>query len=157
MANEAFVQSSKNDFNINGGQILLFYIDDILYGIEIQYVTEIIGMQPITVVPGVPEFIKGVINIRGKVVPVISIRHKINQPEIPYDEKTCIIVVELDELTVGLIVDRVREITTVLPTDTCSAPDFKSVNQNQYIQSIIDSNGEIKQLLDIHKMILEQI
>ncbi len=155
MANEAFVQSSKNDFNINGGQILLFYIDDILYGIEIQYVTEIIGMQPITVVPGVPEFIKGVINIRGKVVPVISIRHKINQPEIPYDEKTCIIVVELDELTVGLIVDRVREITTVLPTYTCSAPDFKSVNQNQYIQSIIDSNGEIKQLLDIHKMILE--
>lgn len=155
MANEAFVQSSKNDFNTNGGQILLFYIDDILYGIEIQYVTEIIGMQPITVVPGVPEFIKGVINIRGKVVPVISIRHKINQPEIPYDEKTCIIVVELDELTVGLIVDRVREITTVLPTDTCSAPDFKSVNQNQYIQSIIDSNGEIKQLLDIHKMILE--
>lgn len=155
MANEVYAQSSKNDFNTNGGQILLFYIDDILYGIEIQYVTEIIGMQPITVVPGVPEFIKGVINIRGKVVPVISIRHKINQPEIPYDEKTCIIVVELDELTVGLIVDRVREITTVLPTDTCSAPDFKSVNQNQYIQSIIDSNGEIKQLLDIHKMILE--
>lgn len=155
MANEAFAQSSRNDFNLNGGQILLFYIDDVLYGIEIQYVTEIIGMQPITVVPGVPEFIKGVINIRGKVVPVISIRHKINQPEIPYNERTCIIVVELDELTVGLIVDRVREITTVLPTDTCSAPDFKSVNQNQYIQSIIDSNGEIKQLLDIHKMILE--
>ncbi len=155
MANEVYAQSSKNDFNTNGGQILLYYIDDILYGIEIQYVTEIIGMQPITVVPGVPEFIKGVINIRGKVVPVISIRHKINQPEIPYDEKTCIIVVELDELTVGLIVDRVREITTVLPTDTCSAPDFKSVNQNQYIQSIIDSNGEIKQLLDIHKLIME--
>lgn len=155
MANEVYAQSSKNDFNTNGGQILLYYIDDTLYGIEIQYVTEIIGMQPITVVPGVPEFIKGVINIRGKVVPVISIRHKINQPEIPYDEKTCIIVVELDELTVGLIVDRVREITTVLPTDTCSAPDFKSVNQNQYIQSIIDSNGEIKQLLDIHKLIME--
>lgn len=155
MANEAYVQSSKNDFNANGGQILLYYIDDILYGIEIQYVTEIIGMQPITVVPGVPEFIKGVINIRGKVVPVISIRHKINQPEIPYDEKTCIIVVELEELTVGLIVDCVREITTVLPSDTCSAPDFKNVNQNQYIQSIIDSNGEIKQLLDIHKLILE--
>lgn len=153
MANE--VQTSKNEFNVNGGQILLYYIDDILYGIEIQYVTEIIGMQPITVVPGVPDFIKGVINIRGKVVPVISIRHKINRPEIPYDDKTCIIVVEIDELTVGLIVDRVREITTVLPTDTCSAPDFKSVNENQYIQSIIDSNGEIKQLLDIHKMILE--
>ncbi len=144
-----------NEFNTNGGEILLYYIGDVLYGIEIQYITEIIGVQPITVVPKVPEFIKGVINIRGKVVPVISIRHKINKPEIPYNDKTCIIVVELDELTVGLIADRVREITTVLPTDTCSAPDFKDVNQNQYIKSIIDSNGEIKQLLDVHKLILE--
>ncbi|MGN1480535.1 chemotaxis protein CheW [Porcipelethomonas sp.] len=155
MANEGYSQPVKSEFNTNGGQILLYYIDDVLYGIEIQYVTEIIGVQPITVVPRVPDFIKGVINIRGKVVPVISIRHKINRPEIPYDDKTCIIVVELNDLTVGLIVDRVREITTVLPTDTCSAPDFKNVNENQYIQSIIDSNGEIKQLLDINKLILE--
>ncbi len=153
--NEVYTQPSKNDFMVNGGQILLYYIDHVLYGIEIQYVNEIISIQSITVIPGVPSFIKGVINIRGKVVPVISIRNKINQPEIPYDDKTCIIVVELDGLTVGLIVDRVREISTVLPTDTCSAPDFKTVNQNQYIQCIIDSNGEIKQLLDIHKLILE--
>lgn len=155
MANEVYTQSAKNDFNTNGGSILLYYIDDVLYGIEIQYVTEIISMMPITAVPKVPDFIKGVINIRGKVVPVISIRSKINKPEVPYDDKTCIIVVELNDLTVGLIVDRVREITAVLPTDTCSAPDFKNVNENQYIQSIIDSNGEIKQLLDINKLILE--
>jgi len=155
MANEVYAPVQKNEFNTNGGEILLYYIDDMLYGIEIQYITEIIGIQPITVIPNVPAFIKGVINIRGQVVPVISIRHKINQPEIPYNDKTCIIVVELNDLTVGLIVDRVREITNVLPTDTCSAPDFKSVNQNQYIKSIIDSNGEIKQLLDIHKIILE--
>lgn len=155
MANESYAQVTKNEFNTNGGEILLYYIGDMLYGIEIQYITEIIGIQPITVVPEVPEFIKGVINIRGQVVPVISIRHKINQPEIPYDDKTCIIVVELNDLTVGLIVDRVREITNVLPSDTCLAPDFKSVNENQYIKNIIDSNGEIKQLLDIHKLVME--
>lgn len=155
MENEVYTQSSKNDFMTNGGQILLYYIDDVLYGIEIQYVNEIISIMPITPVPSVPSFIKGVINIRGKVVPVISIRNKINQPEVPYDDKTCIIVVELDDLTVGLIVDCVREIATVLPTDTCTTPDFKTVNQNQYIQCIIDSNGEIKQLLDIHKLILD--
>lgn len=154
MANE-LIQPQKNDFNINGGQILLYYINDVLYGIEIQYITEIISILPITVVPMVPEFIKGVINIRGKVVPVISIRNKINQPEIPYDDKTCIIIVEVNEITVGLIVDCVREISTVLPTDTCTAPDFKTVNENEYIKSIIASNGEIKQLLDIHKLILE--
>lgn len=155
MANEVNINLPINDINAEDGQILLYYIDNVLYGIEIQYVIEIISIQPITVVPCVPSFIKGVINIRGKVVPVISIRNKINQPEVPYDDKTCIIVVELEEMTVGLIVDSVREITTVLPTDSCSAPDFKTVNQNQYIQSIIDSNGEIKQLLDIHKLIME--
>lgn len=155
MSNEINVQPTKNDFNLSGGQILLYYIDGILYGVEIEYVVEIIGMQLITIVPGVPSFIKGVINIRGKVVPVISIRDKINQPEIPYDDKTCIIIVEVDDLTVGLIVDCVRDIETILPTDTCSAPDFKSVNQNQYIQCIIDSNGEIKQLLDIRRLVLE--
>lgn len=155
MSEEVYSQNTRREFNTNGGEILLYYINDVLYGIEIQYITEIIGIQPITIVPKVPEFIKGVINIRGKVVPVISIRNKINQSEIPYDEKTCIIVVEVDELTVGLIVDRVREITTVLPTDTCSAPDYKNVNENQYIQSIIDSGGEIKQLLDIHKLLME--
>lgn len=154
MANEV-IQTQKNEFNLNGGQILLYYIDNVLYGIEIEYITEIISIQPITVVPRVPDFIKGVINIRGKVVPVISIRNKINQPEVPYDDKTCIIIVEINDLTVGLIVDCVREISTVLPTDTCSTPDFKTVNQNQYIKSIIDSGGEIKQLLDIHKLILE--
>ncbi len=144
-----------NEFNTNGGEILLFYIDEVLYGLEIQYITEIIGIQPITVVPRVPNYIKGIINIRGKVVPVISIRSKINQVEIPYDDKTCILVVEHDDLTVGLIVDRVREITSVSPTDTCSAPDFKTVNENQYIQCIIDSNDEIKQLLDLQKLIME--
>lgn len=154
MANE-LNQPQKSDFNINGGQILLYYINNVLYGIEIQYITEIISILPITVVPHVPDFIKGVINIRGKVVPVISIRNKINQPEIPYDDKTCIIIVEVDDITVGLIVDCVREISTVLPTDTCTAPDFKTVNENEYIKSIIASNGEIKQLLDIHKLILE--
>lgn len=144
-----------NEFNTNGGEILLFYVSDVLYGLEINYITEIIGIQTITVVPKVPSYIKGVINIRGKVVPVVSIRNKINQPEIPYDDKTCILIVENDGLTVGLIVDRVREITSVKPTDTCSAPDFKTVNENQYIQSIIDSNGEIKQLLDLQKLIME--
>ncbi len=154
MANEV-IQTQKNEFNMNGGQILLYYIDDVLYGIEIEYITEIISILPITVVPRVPSFIKGVINIRGKVVPVISIRNKINQPEIPYDDKTCIIIVEINDLTVGLIVDCVREISTVLPTDTCTAPDYKTMNADQYIKSIIDSGGEIKQLLDIHKLILE--
>jgi purine-binding chemotaxis protein CheW len=154
MGNEVY-QTTKSEFNSNGGQILLYYIGDVLYGVEIQYITEIISVSPITIVPRVPSFIKGVINIRGKVIPVISVRAKINEPEIPYDDKTCIIIVDINDLTVGLIVDSVREISTVLPTDTCTAPDYKQANEDQYVKSIIDSGGEIKQLLDVHKMILE--
>lgn len=156
MANEQqpYQMTADNDFNKNGGQILLYYIDNVLYGVEIQYVNEIISVLPITVVPRVPQFIKGVINVRGKVVPVISVRNKINQPEIPYDDKTSIIIVEIEGMMVGLIVDSVREISTVLPTDTCTAPDVKGGSE-RYIKSTIDSNGEIKQLLDVHKLILE--
>lgn len=145
----------EKKFNINGGEILLFCVDNVVYGIEIEYVTEIIGIQPITIVPKVPDFIKGVINIRGKVVPVISVRKKINQPEIPYDERTCIIVVNLNDIIVGLIVDRVREVVTIKPSEICGALEYKNINVNQYIQSVIDSDGEIKQLLNIQKLILE--
>jgi purine-binding chemotaxis protein CheW len=142
-------------FHENGGEALLFVIDQTIYGIPIQYITEIIGVQPITIVPKVPYYIKGVINIRGKVVPVINIRDKIALPEIEYDERTCIIVVDIAEITVGLIVDRVREVVTVNPNDICSTSEYKSINQNNYIEAIIDSGGEIKQLLNIHKLIEE--
>ncbi|MDR0917633.1 MAG: chemotaxis protein CheW [Oscillospiraceae bacterium] len=142
-------------FHEHGGEALLFTIDQTTYGVPIQYITEIIGVQPITIVPKVPYYIKGVINIRGKVVPVINIRNKIALPEIDFDEKTCIIVVDVEEITVGLIVDRVREVVNVNPNDICSTSEYKSINQNNYIEAIIDSGGEIKQLLNIHRLIEE--
>jgi purine-binding chemotaxis protein CheW len=158
MAEELMTTASEKtltSFHEQGGEVLLFCIDQTIYGIPIQYITEIIGVQPITIVPKVPYYIKGVINIRGKVVPVINIRDKIALPEIEYDERTCIIVVDVEEITVGLIVDRVREVLNVNPNDICSTSEYKSINQNNYIDAIIDSGGEIKQLLNIHKLIEE--
>lgn len=142
-------------FLAEGGEVLLFQVDDNVYGIEIQFITEIIGIQPITVVPKVPSYIKGVINIRGKVIPVISIRKRFNKEEVPYTERTCIIVVDWNGLAVGLIVDRVREVLPVKPEDISLTPDYKKVNTNRYIRNIIDSNGEIKLLLDCQKLIIE--
>lgn len=146
-------EETLQSFQENGGEVLLFQIEKTVYGIPIQYITEIIGVQPITIVPKVPHYIKGVINIRGKVVPVINIRDKIALPEIEYDAKTCIIVVDVADITVGLIVDRVREVVTINPNDICSTAEYKSINQNNYIESIIENGGEIKQLLNIHKLI----
>ena len=142
-------------FNSDGGEILLFCIENLVYGIEIQYITEIIGIQPVTVIPKVADFIKGVINIRGKVVPVISARKKMRRPEISYDDRTCIIVVDIDEITVGIIVDRVRAVEQVSPESICSTVDYKKIKINQYVQNIVDSDGEIKQILNIHKFVME--
>jgi purine-binding chemotaxis protein CheW len=158
MSEETTVKTAESDlvnFHEHGGEALLFLIDQTIYGIPIQYITEIIGVQPITIVPKVPYYIKGVINIRGKVVPVINVRNKIALPEIEFDERTCIIVVDIEEITVGLIVDRVREVVNVKPEEICSTSEYKSINQNNYIEAIIDSNGEIKQLLNINKLIEE--
>jgi purine-binding chemotaxis protein CheW len=142
------------DFVTEGGEVLMFSIDDTLYGIEIKYINEIISIEQITIVPKVPDYIKGVINLRGKVVPIISVRRRFGKEEIPYDERTCIIVLEFDDGNhLGIIVDRVREVAIVRPEEICATPDCKNVNANRYIKNIIESGGEIKQLLNCEKLI----
>lgn len=146
-------EAQNNDFSTTGGELLLFLIDGCTYGIEIQYITEIIGIQQITVIPKVPDYIKGVINLRGKVVPIMSVRKRFGKEEIPYDERTCIIVIEWDGTSVGLIVDRVREVVTVTPDQISATPNSKNVNANRYIRNIIESGDEIRLLLDCCKII----
>lgn len=146
-------EAQNNDFSTTGGELLLFLIDGCTYGIEIQYITEIIGIQQITVIPKVPGYIKGVINLRGKVVPIMSVRKRFGKEEIPYDERTCIIVIEWEGTSVGLIVDRVREVVTVTPDQISATPNSKNVNANRYIRNIIESGDEIRLLLDCCKII----
>jgi len=146
-------EAQNNDFSAAGGELLLFLIDGCTYGIEIQYITEIIGIQQITVIPKVPDYIKGVINLRGKVVPIMSVRKRFGKEEIPYDERTCIIVIEWEGTSVGLIVDRVREVVTVTPDQISATPNSKNVNANRYIRNIIECGDEIRLLLDCCKII----
>ena len=86
------------------GKAMTFNIGDQVYGIEIQYVKEIIEVQRITKVPHVPPYIKGIINVRSKVVPIVDIRIRFGKPEIPYTNRTCIIILELGDVSVGIIV-----------------------------------------------------
>lgn len=150
MYNEITTQAMKE-----GTEVLVFYIEDVLYAIDIKYVVEIIGMQPITQVPKIPEYIKGVINIRGKVVPVMSVRKKFQLEEIEYTERTCIIVVELNDISVGLIVDGVSEVLTVDSGEICHMMDYRKSNKNNYISNVIENKGDNKLLLDIEKLVLE--
>ena len=95
------------------GQYLTFSVENESYGLEIIYVTEIIGIQRITEVPELPEYVKGIINLRGKIIPVMDIRLRFEKPFREYDEKTCIVVVEIQDISVGIIVDAVSEVITV--------------------------------------------
>lgn len=143
-------------YTADGIEILFFNIGESIYGIEIKYVNEIISVEQITVVPKIPDYIKGVINIRGKVVPIISVRNRFGIEEIPYDDRTCIIVLEFEDGDqVGIIVDRVQEVLIAKPSDISKAPDSKNVNANRYIKSIIEIGGEIKLLLDCDKLIAD--
>lgn len=151
---EEIYEGPKN-FATDGGKVLLFDLDDSVYGVEIQYITEIIGMQPITIVPKVPGYIKGVINIRGKVIPVMSVRRRFGKQEIAFDERTCIVIVEWEGTAVGLIVDRVREVLEVSAEDISATPDYKSVNANRYIRNIIESDDEVRLLLDCKALVME--
>ena len=144
------------DFASTGGEVLLFTIDGVIYGIEIKYINEIIGYEDITIVPKVPSYIKGVINIRGQIVPIISVRRRFGKEEIPPDERTCIIVLEFEGSNqVGIIVDRVREVTTAKPADICATPQHRNVNANHYIKYIIEDDSGIKLLLNCEKLVLE--
>lgn len=148
--------NTAKTYTSDGAEVLFFDIGETVYGIEIKYINEIIGIEQITVVPKIPEHIKGVINIRGKVVPVISIRKRFGMEEIPYDDRTCIIVLEFEDGNqVGVIVDRVHEVIVVKQSEISKVPDAKNVNSNRYLKSIINMESGIRLLLDCDKLIMD--
>ena len=135
-------------------EMLSFNVGDATYAIEIKYIKEIIEVEQITLVPKIPSHIKGVINLRGKVVPVISIRKRFEIEEIPFDSRTCIIVLEFEDgEQVGIIVDRVQEVVDVKSSDISQTPDSKNVNANRYIKSIVHFENNVILLIDCNKII----
>lgn len=135
------------------GKFLIFTIDKEDYGIEIKNVLEIVGMQPITAVPQLPEYIKGMINLRGKIIPVMDVRLRFKKEEIEYDDRTCIIIVQIDEIYVGLIVDRVSEVMNISEDEFAEVPEIGSNSKNKYISSIGNTKSGVKIILDCNKII----
>lgn len=139
------------------GKFLTFALAKEEYGIGILKVREIIGMMPITTVPRTPGFVKGVINLRGKVIPVVDLRLKFGMEEISYSERTCIIVMEIDSpsgpFSIGAVVDSVSEVLNIKGSDMEEAPNFGTKLNTDYILSMAKTNGALKILLDIDKVL----
>lgn len=136
-------------------KVLTFFIGEQIYGIEIPYVIEIIGVPTITRVPGIPSYIKGIINVRSKVVPVVNIRSRFGKEEIEMDDRTSIIIVAFNDVQVGLIVDEVLDVLSVSQKHIASTPELSGVNANKYINYILEMNDGIKLVLDIQKLIYD--
>ncbi|GAB6106545.1 chemotaxis protein CheW [Fusibacter bizertensis] len=135
------------------GKYLTFILGSESYGIGIEYVTEIIGILPITEVPELPIFIRGIVNLRGRIVPVMDMRLRFKKKFNEYDERTCIIVVDINDNSVGLIVDSVSEVTNISDNDIVDQPLLSSGTSNQYIKSIGKVGADVKLLLDCEKLL----
>lgn len=142
------------------GKYLTFTLAGEEYGIGILKVREIIGMMPITPVPLAPEFLKGVINLRGKVIPVVDLRRKFGMEEAQVTERTCIIVVEINgtgsQVPMGIVVDAVSEVLNVKASDIEQTPNLGGNLRADYILGIGKMDGGIKILLDIDRVLNTQ-
>jgi purine-binding chemotaxis protein CheW len=118
------------------GKSLTFFIGDIMYGLPLTNVIEIINVQPIAKVPGTPAYVRGVINLRGSIVPLVDIRLKFGQPEREYDDQTNFVITQLGDMQVGLAVDRVSNVVKAESVDISSLPEFSTVNTNRYMTSV---------------------
>lgn len=137
------------------GRYLTFSLGKETYGIEIKYVTEIIGIQAITEIPELPEYVKGIINLRGKIIPVMDVRIRFKKESREYNDRTCIIVVDINDIFIGLIVDSVAEVLTIPEGDIVEPPQMNRGFKNRYIKNIGRVENEVKLLLDCEKLLTE--
>lgn len=139
------------------GKYLTFTLSEEEYGIGILKIKEIIGMLPVTTVPQTPKFVKGVINLRGKVIPVIDLRLRFGMESIDYTERTCIIVVEIDgasgTVQIGIVVDSVSEVLNVKTEEIEDTPTFGTRLNTDYILGMAKMEGGVKILLDIDRVL----
>ncbi len=146
-------KASKDDAVVHeGGKFLTFFFDEEEYAIEILKVQEIIGVMPITAVPRTPSYLLGVINLRGKVIPVIELRARFGMESVDWTDETCIIVMQIAEAQMGMMVDKVSEVLDIAAGEIEDTPSFGAEVNTDYIMGIGKAEGKVRLLLDIDKV-----
>lgn len=141
--------------DLQKGQFMTFQTGREFFGIGISYVNEIIQMQPITAVPEVEDYIKGLINLRGKIIPVIDIRVRFKMEPLEYNDRTCIIVINVKSMSIGVIVEKIAEVITITDEDIVPPPTLgrRDSEQNKYVYGLARIGDSIKLLLDPEKLV----
>lgn len=137
-------------------KFLTFTLEKDVYGIDIIYVTEIIGIQSITEVPELPEYVKGIINLRGKIIPVMDVRARFKKELREYNDRTCIIVIDIKNISMGLIVDSVVEVLYIPDRDIVPPPELNKGYSNKYIKGIGKVGDEVKLLVHCDRLLNDE-
>jgi purine-binding chemotaxis protein CheW len=144
------------DESIEADKYLTYSIGEERFGLDIKFVDDIIGVQDITKVPNQPDYLQGVINLRGVIIPVIDIRVRFDKPFRTYDDRTCIIVINIEEAAIGIVVDTVLEVINI-PDDIIAAPPkFEEDVVTQYIKGIGNLENHVVIIIDCYKLIREE-
>ncbi len=141
------------------GMFMTFQTGKEYFGISISYVNEIVAMQPITAIPEVDDYIKGLINLRGKIIPVIDVRIRFKMDPIEYTDRTCIIVIDVKSTIVGLIVEKIAEVDTIMDDDIVPPPTLghREHEHNKYVYGLARTGDMVKLLIDPEKLIKEEV
>jgi purine-binding chemotaxis protein CheW len=146
--------------DLRSGKYLVFDLNGEECCIQVLKVREIIGVQDITAVPQTPAFVKGVINLRGKVIPVVDLRLKFGLPQQEYNQRTCIIVVQVEResrsMMMGIVVDSVAEVLNISAADIEDSPNFGQGVATPYLLGMAKIKGRVKLLLDIDEVMTSQ-
>lgn len=136
------------------GKYMTFKTNGEYFGIALKYVVEIVGIQKITAIPEVEDYIKGLINLRGKIIPVIDVRVRFKQEPLEYNDRTCIIIINVGETVVGLIVETIAEVVEIDDANIVPPPTLNPKNvRNQYVYGLGKVGDSVKMLLDPDKLI----
>lgn len=145
----------EEDDDTQKDKYLTFRLDQEDYGLEIRHVKEIISIQKITDVPDLPDFVKGVINLRGQVIPTLDLRLRFKLPPKEYDERTCIIITHMNEIPVGVIVDTVNEVLDIPAERIAPPPTVQKGVAHRFIQGLGRVGDDVKIILNAEKLLHE--
>ncbi|MBS4995871.1 MAG: chemotaxis protein CheW [Roseburia sp.] len=148
-------QEEVEEEDVRRGKYMTFQIGQDVFGIELKYVNEIIQMQPVTPIPEVEPFIKGLINLRGKIIPVIDVADRFGKEASPYNDRTCVIVIEVSGIEVGLIINSIAQVVSIEEQDILPPPNMAhgTAPQNKFVRGIGKMEDGVKLLLDPVKLL----
>ncbi len=155
---EELLEEFEDEQDAQKGMFMTFQMGEECYGIAITFVQEIVGIQPITAVPEIEDYIKGLINIRGKIIPVIDVRVRFKQEPFEYTDRTCIIVINVKSTIVGLIVDKIAGVITVDEREIILPPSLSQSGSgsSKYVFGLAKVDDEVKLLLDPERLIQDE-